>query len=428
MYLKAVEIVGFKSFAEKVRMSFERGITCVVGPNGCGKSNVVDSVRWCIGEKSWKQLRSPSMIDIIFNGTAKRSPLNMAEVNMIFDNESRRLQIDFAEVTVTRRIFRSGESEYFLNKVQCRLRDIRDLFLDTGIGGEGYAIIDQGGVEFVLSATPEERRELFEEAAGVSKYKAKRDEAQRKLEKVDQDLARLMDSVVLIDQQIKKLDAEARKAKRYQKYKEELSEAEIALALDAVKRHSEALAACAEKLQPMQNAMSDRQTRVSVLEGEVAALNLNLTHKQNEFSKFGEQIAGIKYRIGLLEGNIKNCDNLSAELVRQIENSVREDEISSVRMKEISPAISRIKSEIAVLSEQIMPLQARYNEKNAQIGASEEEMRGIDQDNEKASTDILRAAQKEMECASRIALEESNITRSREDLTGSEKEFLQAET
>jgi len=331
MYLKAVEIIGFKSFAEKVRMSFEKGITCVVGPNGCGKSNVVDSIRWCIGEKSWKQLRSPSMIDIIFNGTAKRSPLNMAEVNMIFDNESRRLQIDFSEVTVTRRIYRSGESEYYLNKVQCRLRDVRDLFLDTGIGGEGYAIIDQGGVEFVLSAAPETRRDLFEEAAGVSKYKAKRDEAQRKLEKVDSDLARLMDSVVLIDQQIKKLDTEAKKAKKYQKYKEELSEAEIALALDTVRRNTAALESCAQRLQPLQQQLSDRNTGLSVLEGEVAALNLNLTHKQNEYSKFGEKISGVKYRIGILEGNIRNCDNLSAELVRQIESSRQEDEVSSVR-------------------------------------------------------------------------------------------------
>ena len=158
MYLKAIEIQGFKSFADKSRLDFEPGITCVVGPNGCGKSNVIDSVRWAIGEMSWKSLRSASMVDIIFNGTAKRAPLNMAQVSMVFDNASRQLPLDFNEITVTRKIFRSGESEYYLNKVQCRLRDIRDLFLDTGIGGEGYAIIDQGGVESVLSASAEQDR------------------------------------------------------------------------------------------------------------------------------------------------------------------------------------------------------------------------------------------------------------------------------
>ena len=230
MYLKELEIYGFKSFANKVKLPLKPGITCIVGPNGCGKSNVVDSLKWCIGEMSWKSLRMPSMMDVIFAGTTKRQALNMGEVAMTFDNESRKLPLDFSEVTVTRKIYRSEESEYFINKVQCRLKDIREMFLDTGIGTEGYAIIDQGEVEHVLSATAEERRELFEEAAGVSKYKAKRDEAGRKLEKVEIDLNRLADSMVLLDEQIKK-DKEAARARLQQKYKEELTGAEIAVLL-----------------------------------------------------------------------------------------------------------------------------------------------------------------------------------------------------
>jgi len=221
MYLKALEIYGFKSFANKVKLPLKPGITCIVGPNGCGKSNVVDSIKWCIGEMSWKSLRMPSMMDVIFAGTTKRQSLNMGEVAMTFDNESRKLPLDFSEVTVTRKIYRSEESEYFINKVQCRLRDIREMFLDTGIGTDGYAIIDQGEVEHVLSATPEQRRELFEEAAGVSKYKAKRDEAARKLEKVEADLTRLADSMVLLNEQITKLDNEAKKARLQKKYREE---------------------------------------------------------------------------------------------------------------------------------------------------------------------------------------------------------------
>ena len=144
MYLKALEVYGFKSFANKVKMPLKPGITCIVGPNGCGKSNVVDAIKWCIGEMSWKSLRMPSMMDVIFAGTTKRQQLNMGEVAMTFDNESRKLPLDFSEVTVTRKIYRSEESEYFINKVQCRLKDIREMFLDTGIGTDGYAIIDQG--------------------------------------------------------------------------------------------------------------------------------------------------------------------------------------------------------------------------------------------------------------------------------------------
>src|SRR3989339_1184200 len=229
MYLKSVEVSGFKSFANKIKVQLKPGTTCIVGPNGCGKSNVVDSIKWCIGEMSWKSLRMPSMMDVIFAGTVKRQPLNMAEVSMTFDNESSKLPLDFSEVTVTRKIYRSDESEYFINKVQCRLKDIREMFMDTGIGTDGYAIIDQGEVEYVLSSTAEERRELFEEAAGVSKYKAKREEALRKLEKVDQDMGRLADSMVLIDEQIKKLDTEAKRARTQQKYKEELTSAEVSM-------------------------------------------------------------------------------------------------------------------------------------------------------------------------------------------------------
>ena len=273
MYLKAIEIQGFKSFADKSRLDFEPGITCVVGPNGCGKSNVIDSVRWAIGEMSWKSLRSASMVDIIFNGTAKRAPLNMAQVSMVFDNASRQLPLDFNEITVTRKIFRSGESEYYLNKVQCRLRDIRDLFLDTGIGGEGYAIIDQGGVESVLSASAEQRREMFEEVAGVSKYKAKREECIKRLERVDLDLARLADTVALIDEQIKKLDSEAKKARLYQKYREELKESEIAISVCSIKESDGLIAKHSGELAPVVKKLEDLEARISAQEGAAAALD-----------------------------------------------------------------------------------------------------------------------------------------------------------
>src|SRR4051812_22193660 len=231
MRLKRLEMVGFKSFAERTRVEFEAGITSVVGPNGCGKSNIADSIRWGLGEMSAKSLRSQQMLDVIFNGTSNRPAQGLCEVSLTFDNSSHQIPIDFTEVTVARRLFRSGESEYYINKTQCRLKDIRDLFLDTGIGNDGYYIMAQGKIEFILGAKPEERRELFEEAAGVSKYKVRREEALRKLNKVEQDMLRLNDSLAIYKQQIDSLDAAVRKAKQHQKYQEELRTLEIATLL-----------------------------------------------------------------------------------------------------------------------------------------------------------------------------------------------------
>ncbi len=421
MYLKAIEIVGFKSFADRMRLDFEPGITCVVGPNGCGKSNVIDSVRWTIGEMSWKALRSASMVDIIFNGTAKRAPLNMAQVSMIFDNSTRNLPLDFNEITVTRKIFRSGESEYYLNKVQCRLRDIRDLFLDTGIGGEGYAIIDQGGVESVLSATPEQRREMFEEVAGVSKYKAKREECIRRLERVDMDLARLSDTVALIAEQIKKLDGEARKARLYQKYREELKESEIAISLCSIKESDGLIAQHTAQLEPVLSHMKDLENQISAQEGQTAAMDLNLTHKQKEVTAFNEKIAASKYQVGLLEGAIKNCDNLTAEFTAQLAASGSEAERGQNRLKEIAPAITKLKEQLAQADAQLAPLQKEYNEAFSTSQNQDQELRDADMNIQRASTDLMRLVQSQMECQNKIAIEESNVQRESEDLITLEK-------
>ena len=421
MYLKAIEILGFKSFADKSRLDFEPGITCVVGPNGCGKSNVIDSVRWTIGEMSWKALRSGSMVDIIFNGTAKRAPLNMAQVSMIFDNASRQLPLDFNEITVTRKIFRSGESEYYLNKVQCRLRDIRDLFLDTGIGGGGYAIIDQGGVESVLSASAEQRREMFEEVAGVSKYKAKREECIRRLERVDMDLARLSDTVALITEQIKKLDSEAKKARLYQKYREELKESEIAISLHSLRESTQLIAKHSAELQPIEQKMADLETRISAQEGATAALDLNLTHKQKEAAVFNEKISASKYQVGLLEGAIKNCDNLTAELTAQVASSGAEAQRGQNRLAELGPALAKLKESLAAVTAKLNPLQENYNAKTTQAQQLENDLRTADSDLQRASNELMTLVQKQMEVTNKIALEESNIKREEEDLIAAEK-------
>ena len=421
MYLKAIEIQGFKSFADKSRLDFEPGITCVVGPNGCGKSNVIDSVRWAIGEMSWKSLRSASMVDIIFNGTAKRAPLNMAQVSMVFDNASRQLPLDFNEITVTRKIFRSGESEYYLNKVQCRLRDIRDLFLDTGIGGEGYAIIDQGGVESVLSASAEQRREMFEEVAGVSKYKAKREECIKRLERVDLDLARLADTVALIDEQIKKLDSEAKKARLYQKYREELKESEIAISVCSIKESDGLIAKHSGELAPVVKKLEDLEARISAQEGAAAALDLNLTHKQKEAAEFNEKISARKYQVGLLEGAIKNCDNLTNELTAQVAASGAEAQRGQNRLQELVPALAQLKEQLAAVSAELTPLQAHYNEQTAQAQKMENDLRAAEAQLQRSSGELMSLVQKQMEAENRISLEESSMQRENEDLISAEK-------
>ena len=189
MRLKQLTACGFKSFADKIEIVFDAPITCIVGPNGCGKSNIVDAIKWVLGEQSAKSLRGGAMLDVIFNGSGTRKPSGMATVSLTFENSDRTLEIDFDQVTVTRQLYRDGSSHYLLNGKRCRLRDVRELFMDTGVGTDAYSIIEQGKVDVLLQANPQQRREIFEEAAGISRFKARKHEALRKLERTAQNLA-----------------------------------------------------------------------------------------------------------------------------------------------------------------------------------------------------------------------------------------------
>src|SRR6267378_203826 len=236
MYLKNLTVLGFKSFADKTSLNFQPGVTAIVGPNGCGKSNVSDAIRWVLGEQSAKALRGGEMADVIFNGTDSRKPLGMAEVSLTIggvDGEHLKaagVEIAYNEVTVTRRVFRDGGSEYFINKTPCRLKDIQQLFMGTGVGRTSYSIMAQGNITQILSSKPEDRRMIFEEAAGITKYKAQKKESLRKLEYTEQNLLRVDDLIKEVKRHKISLERQAGKAKRYKSIANELQQLDTQLA------------------------------------------------------------------------------------------------------------------------------------------------------------------------------------------------------
>lgn len=285
MYLKSIEIQGFKSFANKIVFKFHNGITGIVGPNGSGKSNVADAVRWVLGEQRIKQLRGASMQDVIFSGTEMRKPLGYAYVAITLDNSDHQLTIDFEEVTVARRIYRSGESEYLLNGAPCRLKDVNELFYDTGIGKEGYSIIGQGQIDKILSGKPEERRELFDEAAGIVKFKKRKMAAQKKLEDEKQNLVRVNDILSELEKQIGPLEKQSETAKIYLKKREELKTLDVNMFL-------------------LENNHLQEQLKQAQDKFEIASNDLEQTTKQYE--KIREEYEQIQGQIEMLDEAIES--------------------------------------------------------------------------------------------------------------------------
>ena len=410
MYLKSVEIVGFKSFADKTKLDFKPGMSAVIGPNGSGKSNVNEAIRWCIGEMSWKSLRSTAMVDVIFAGTARRQPLNMAEVTLTFDNTKGMLPLPYSEITVSRKLFRSGESEYYLNKTQCRLRDVRELFLDTGLGNDGYAIIDQGGVDFVIKAKPEDRRALFEEAAGVSKYKAKREEALRKLERVEADLARLSDSMALINEQIRKLDNDAKKAKQFQKYKEELTGLEVAGILADVGGTQAELDREAALVAPVREGFDARTHELHAEEGRLAALALERTGLQAQAAEANQALAEVKAELSRLAERLANNAAAREDLGRRDASAQAEIDFDKNRLASLEPELARAQAAAEA---------SLAKEKDAQgaVEAFEGESEGLEQaaaDAHQAFEDLKNRALQ----ASRRAVDATNGLGQSESLLG----------
>ena len=325
MYLKSIEMQGFKSFANKILLEFHDGITGIVGPNGSGKSNVGDAVRWVLGEQSAKQLRGGNMQDVIFSGTETRKPLGFASVAITLDNSDHQLNIDFEEVTVTRRLYRSGESEYLLNGRNCRLKDINELFYDTGIGKEGYSIIGQGQIDKILNGKPEERRELFDEAAGIVKFKRRKAATLKKLDEEQQNLVRVTDILSELTRQLSPLEKQAEKARIYLKKKEELKALDINLFLVESERIEEQLQetgrkkeAAEEELRGTAEAFERTKQEYEEIERQMEALDATILAAREEASRNALQKQQLEGQIDVLKEQIHAAEQNSEHYQNRI--------------------------------------------------------------------------------------------------------------
>ncbi len=344
MYLKRLELQGFKSFADKTVLEFRPGITGVIGPNGSGKSNISDSIRWVLGEQSMKSLRGSKSLDIIFAGTQNRKSLGFAEASLIFDNADGALPIEYTEVTVTRKIYRSGETGYFINKVPCRLKDVLELFMDTGIGKDGYSIIGQGKIDEILSNKSEDRRNIFEEAAGIVKYRVRKAESEKKLERTKLNLLRINDILTEIESNIEPLKAQSEKAKKYLNLREELKNIEIGLFLHNIEKYKNSLEEIVkdEEIYKTQHTQEEEKLeKVKLLKEELKAQIDSITNQIEEMSNLGfasqKEIEMLNSDINVaktrIHNNLENKDRFEKE-IEESQNRKKELEEESHQKEE----------------------------------------------------------------------------------------------
>lgn len=409
MYLKNLTVLGFKSFADKTALNFQPGVTAIVGPNGCGKSNVSDAIRWVLGEQSAKALRGGEMADVIFNGTDGRKPLGMAEVSLTIggvDEEHLRssgVEIAYNEVTITRRVFRDGGSEYFINKTPCRLRDIQQLFMGTGVGRTSYSIMAQGNITQILSSKPEDRRLIFEEAAGITKYKTQKREALRKLEYTEQNLLRVEDLVKEVKRQIGSLQRQAGKARRYKQLSQELQHLDTQLA-----RH---------QFDVLQTEIRERQASAENLRNEIEANSARVLNCEDEIAQLRERLAELEHQIGTMQQRgleLKSESDRHESRVQFNEERLRELDAQNTRaLAEISQAEERLHiatQEHATVSDNLGSSEAALAKHRTELESRKDALRVVEEEL-RSRQESLRQAQSEAFSAAQ------DLTRARNELT-----------
>jgi chromosome segregation protein len=389
--LKRLEMVGFKSFADKTQFDFAPGVTGIVGPNGSGKSNIVDGVRWVLGEQSAKSLRGGEMADVIFNGSASRRSLGMAEVTMTFDNSRRALATPAEEVQITRRVYRGGEGEYLINNQVCRLKDIKDLFLGSGAGSDAYCIIEQGRVDVLLQASTKERRTIFEEAAGISRFKAKKIETLRRLERVDQNVARLRDILDEVEKQLRSVKLQAAKAQRYQEYSQRLRELRVALSLQEFHVLSEKLSDETAVLEQMRAELAEQMAQADAGEGELRRLEEALGKLDIAIREQAMELAGAREQIAAHEATLAHEWTLAEDIDREL-----------VRIRQRRAELSRRVADLAEASrhveEELRQVEAQCQAQLREVQKREEELHATETRLDELRQQVQREEGEHLEC------------------------------
>ena len=367
MYLKRLELQGFKSFADKTILELMPGITTVIGPNGSGKSNISDAIRWVLGEQSMKSLRGTKSLDIIFAGTQNRKSLGFAEASLVFDNSDGALPIEYTEVTVTRKIYRSGETGYYINKVPCRLKDVLELFMDTGIGKDGYSIIGQGKIDEILSNKSEDRRHIFEEAAGIVKYRTRKQESEKKLEHTKLNLLRINDILSEIEGNLEPLQMQADKAKKYLNLREELKNIEIGLFVYNIEKYKQDLEKVVQDIEIMQSQCNDeegRLERVKILKEELKSSIDEITETIENMSNIGfesqKQIEQLNSDINVAKTRIANNNENNDRYLKEIEEQ-------NAKIQELKDEIEQKEAKKDNLKQNKEKFEKELNEKQAEL-------------------------------------------------------------
>ena len=366
MYLKQINAYGFKSFADKIDVKLDNKITCIVGPNGSGKSNVVDAVRWVLGEQSVKQLRGDgSMSDVIFSGSKSRKPLNVATVELVFDNSDHYLNIEYTDISIKRKAYRTGENEYFLNNEKCRLKDIINLLIDSGIGKESYNIISQGEVDKIISNSSMDRRTIIEDAAGVVKYKKRKEEALKKLDKTHDNLDRVNDIILELEQQVEPLREQSEKAKEYLENKNNLENLEIALLAYDIYNDSEEEKKLKQKLEVIEQKLVEENITSSNSDVKITEEQTRLTNKERELKEANEKLFTI----------VEEVEKLNAEKLLLQEKAKNKDiSESEKKLRENLELEGNINSQIKILEDEIDKLNKNLNNKSGELISSEREI------------------------------------------------------